>query len=135
MKNDNSLKKQAEYWLSSSVRNFDTAKSLLKLGHHDSCLFFCHLSLEKILKGLILIKIKKAPPYSHNLHRLSCVAGIELEELQIERIKTIESFNIAGRYDDIKFDFYKKCTKKYTEKWFEISKEIYLWLKNKYPKN
>jgi len=57
------------------------------------------------------------------------LANLQLDEQKIDYLIEITGFNIAGRYDDYKLGFYKKCDKSYTDKYFKISKEIYLWLK------
>jgi len=128
------LEKQIDYWKKSAERNWKTAQSLLKLKHYDFCLFVCHLTLEKLLKGLIVKRTNKAAPYTHYLEELAKLAKLNLIKEQIDRLKIITNFNIAGRYDDVKFAFYKKCTKEYTKKYFDISKELYLWLKKQYQK-
>lgn len=47
-------------------------------------------------------------------------------------LRVITTFNIAGRYEDEKYAFYKKCTKKFTLKYFENTKKLYLWLKKQF---
>lgn len=130
----NRINIQINYWEESAERNWKTAQSLFKSKHYDACLFFCHLALEKLLKALVIEQIKEAAPYTHDLERLMKLAKLKLTKEQIINLKTISEFNISGRYDDIKFAFYKKCTKKYTEKYFNISKGLYLCLKKQYLK-
>ncbi len=36
---------------------------------------------------------------------------------------------LKARYPDIKFSFFKKCTKVFTEDYFQKIKEFYQWLK------
>ncbi len=128
------IEKQIDYWKKSSERNWKSARGLLKLKHYDACLFFCHLALEKILKGLVVKTAKESAPYIHDLENLALVAKIPISKEQKDDLKTITRFNIGGRYDDVKFKFYKQCTREYTEKYFNISKELYLWLKKQYRK-
>ena len=128
------LKEQIKYWHDSSLKNFEAAKSLYKLKHYDSCLFFCHLSLEKIIKGLVVINIKESAPYMHDLVRLTVIAEIEITKEQKDYLEVITGFNMAGRYNEYKLQFYKQCTKEYTQEWLAISKKLLLWLKEKYPK-
>lgn len=130
----NNLSKQLNYWLESAERNFETAQSLFNLKHYDACLFFCHLSIEKILKGLIVKRIKRTPAYTHDLERLALFAKIPLTDTQSKHLKEITGFNIAGRYDDVKLSFYKKCTKQYAGEYLLISQNLYLWLKKQYQK-
>jgi HEPN domain-containing protein len=95
--------------------------------------FFCHLSLEKLLKKLVVIKTKTHAPFTHELDLLAEKTEINLTQEQIKELKIINTFNIRARYDDIKFSFYKKCTKFYTEKYFNIFLKLYVWLKKQYP--
>ena len=97
------LQKQIQYWKDSSRRDWKTAEALFfKAKRYDACLFFCHLSLEKILKWLVVIKIKKSAPYTHDLAKLANLAGLKLTKDQLDNLKIINSFNISGRYDDAK---------------------------------
>ncbi len=129
------LKTQIDYWKKSAQRDLDTAQVLFKNKRYDSCLFFCHLSLEKLLKGLVVKQTKKAVPYIHHLEKLTILAELTLTEEQIKNLRVITDFNIAGRYDKFKFAFYEKCTKEYTEKYFDITKKLFPWLEKKYQKN
>ena len=127
-------KRIVDYWQTGAKSNYKTAEFLYEGKRYSDSLFFCHLMLEKILKGLVVKQIKTHAPYIHQLVDLAKLAKLELTEEQIENLTEITEFNIAGRYDAYKFAFYKKCTKQYTEKYFEISKELYLWLKKQYQK-
>ena len=131
----NQISEQINYWKKSAERNWKTALSLFKTKHYDACLFFCHLTIEKLLKGLIVEQTKKPASYTHYLEELATkLIKLNLTKEQINNLKIITNFNIAGRYDDAKFAFYKKCTKKYTEKYLKICEELYLCLKKQYLK-
>lgn len=128
------MNKQIDYWKKSSKRNLETAQSLLKLKHYDACLFFCHLALEKMLKSLVVEQTGEPAPYTHDLENLAIIAKFSASREQIENLKTITRFNIGSRYDDFKFAFYKQCTREYTEKYFNISKKLYLCIEKQYQK-
>ncbi|MDA2921737.1 HEPN domain-containing protein [Patescibacteria group bacterium AH-259-L07] len=128
------LKSQVEYWRNSAQRNWKTALSLFDLKHYDSCLFFCHLTLEKALKALVVQQINKPAPYIHDLAKLSEIAQLETSEDQTQNLRTITGFNMAARYDDVKLSFYKRCTREYTQKYLEITRKLYSWLKKQYLK-
>ncbi|MFC1613218.1 HEPN domain-containing protein [Patescibacteria group bacterium] len=68
------LKEQINYWKKSAERNWDTTLSLYKTKHYDSCLFFCHLTLEKLLKGLVVRQTNKTAPFIHDLEKLANTA-------------------------------------------------------------
>lgn len=119
------FQKLVKYWQESAEQDYATAEFLLKGKRYSASLFFCHLMIEKILKALVVKKIKKHSPFTHKLVDLAKMADIKLTNKQIDDLTTITAFNIAGRYDEIKFSFYKKCTKEYSDKYFKISKNLY----------
>lgn len=129
------IKQQIKYWKTSADRNWKTALGLFELKHYDSCLFFCHLTIEKTLKGLVVQKTKKLAPYIHHLEKLAELAELEITDEQRKNLRVITRFNISGRYDDVKYNFYKIADKLYAEKYLKISKELILWLKKQYQKN
>lgn len=50
------LDKQIKYWKESSKHDWAMVELLFKHKRYDYCLFFCHLSLEKLLKSMIVEK-------------------------------------------------------------------------------
>lgn len=128
------MNKQIDYWKKSADNNWQTALDLLKTKHYDACLFFCHLTLEKILKGLVVQCTDKPAPYIHDLANLAATANLMLLKEQVDQLRIITTFNISGRYDDEKFNFYKSINKEYAEKYLNITNELQLWLKKQYQK-
>ena len=122
------------FWLNSAERDWKTARGLFDLKRYDSCLFFCHLALEKILKGLVAQNTKEPVPHIHDLAKLASIAKLKLTEEQIQQLRVITTFNISARYDDIKLAFYKKCTGSFTNKHYGIAKKLFIWLKKQYQK-
>ena len=123
-----------EFWQKSSDNDWKTANGLFGLKRYDSCLFFCHLTLEKALKSLVVQNTKQNSPFIHDLAKLSELTKIKFSEIQIENLKTITTFNIAARYDNEKLNFYKKCNIDFTKKYLIKTKKLYLWLKKYYQK-
>lgn len=128
------IKSQINYWMKSAKRNLATAEDLFKSKHRDSCLFFCHLALEKLIKSVIVKNTKKFAPYIHDLAKLAALAELALDEKQVKNLRTITTFNIAARYDDVKLAFYKKCTPAFTKKYLSITKDLFKCIKKESPK-
>lgn len=128
------LKKQIEFWEKSGQEDWETANFLFAGKRYAPCLFFCQLSLEKLLKGLVIINTGDSAPYTHDLERLAVLSGINVSEKQTNSFKIITRFNIASRYDDRKLSFHKIADKKFTEKYLIITKKLFIWLKNQYLK-
>jgi len=56
-----------EEWYFQSDYDLETAFDMLKSGRTVYCIFMCHLSLEKALKGLLIKKTGEFPTRSHSL--------------------------------------------------------------------
>jgi HEPN domain-containing protein len=56
-----------EYWVKSSRRDWKVANHLFEKGDCAYALFFGHLTIEKLLKGIFVEKFDEVPPYTHRL--------------------------------------------------------------------
>lgn len=120
-----------EFWLKGSEDAFDTAQKLFEVKKYNHCLFFLHLSLEKLLKALVVKNTNEVSPPIHDLVRLAEKTGVETtEEIKIQLVE-ISTFNVAARYDDYKYKFYKKATKEYTDMWIKTGETLITFFKNK----
>lgn len=123
-----------EYWIKSSEEDYKSAEGLLSLGRYVHSLFFCHLTVEKILKAIVVKNTGEQAPYEHNLYVLSRLTSIEFSKEQLDLLDETNTFNIKGRYDDYKFKFYTKATKEYSEEYFKKTTDLYIWLKKQITK-
>lgn len=122
------IKKLQKYWLAGYKDALLTAEKLYETRRYHHALFFGHLTLEKLLKAVVVKKRKSHATPTHDLRILIKEAEIDLPQDYLEDIKSINTFNIRARYDDIQLKFYKLATEKYTGIWFSKIKEICLWL-------
>lgn len=76
------LIKHIEYWKRGADSDLDTAELLINGKKYLEGLFFCHLTIEKILKALIVKNTGNIAPKSHNLNYLSDLAAIKLTDDQ-----------------------------------------------------
>ncbi len=117
------------YWVTEAEEALTVADHLLEKGDYSYALFFGHLAVEKLLKGLHVIRQKEHAPPIHNLQRLARLAGLTLDESKTDTLILISSFNIEARYPDMKRSFRKKCTEEYTLEQMGNIREIFKWLK------
>lgn len=69
------------------------------------------------------------------MEKLAILTGFKLSKEDVDTLNEISSFNIAGRYGDEKFEFYKKFDKKdIAKKYLNLTKELTLWLKKESQK-
>jgi len=120
-----------QYWLESAAHDWDTAENLFSSGKYDWCLFIGHLVLEKILKAIFVQDNKnQLPPKTHNLIKLAENTHLSLTEDQKLLLDQINDFNLDVRYPQFKNEFYKKCSKPFTEQYFKQIEDISKWLKS-----
>jgi len=124
---------KSKYWLQSAEYDWKIANHLFENGDFPYCLFFGHLTIEKILKAVFAGKYDEPPPRSHRLTYLAEKVGLELPPEKVEKLEIITDFNLEARYPDEKFSFYKKCTRKFTEKHLKNIEEIKEWLAHQIP--
>ncbi|MFH1662285.1 MAG: HEPN domain-containing protein [Candidatus Falkowbacteria bacterium] len=133
--NNNNIKNIIDYWIKTSEHDYKTMVGLFKLKRYSSSLFFGHIILEKILKGLVVKETKKEAPYIHNLTKLAELAKCDLSEKEMDLLDAVNKFNIRCRYPEYKLQFYKMCTKEYTKNYLDeiikLYKKLCLKLKQK----
>lgn len=117
-----------QFWKESSDGDLKVSKTLFETKNYSYSLFFLHLSVEKLLKGLIVQNTENPAPYEHNLIRLAEYTGIVFSETQLDLLSDVTTFNIKGRYDDYKNQFYKIATQEYASKYIQETEELILWL-------
>ena len=117
------------YWVTEAEEALTVANHLLERGDYSYALFFGHLAIEKILKGLYVERKQEHAPPIHNLQRLARLAGLNLDESKRDTLILISSFNIEARYPDINRSFRKRCTEEYTRVQMRSIKETFKWLK------
>lgn len=118
-------KKLVKYWQETAAYDYDTMKSLVKSKRYASSLFFGHIVLEKIFKGLVVKNTKKHAPYTHDLVQLYKLAGMELNNSTKDLLYEVNKFNMKARYPEWKSQFYKYCTKEYAERYLDEINKLY----------
>lgn len=113
-----------KFWQESSDDAWVTAKSLLESKRFDHALFFCHLTLEKLLKAKYVEKFDKHSPPVHGLSWLAKEAEINLSEDEQKSMEEITTFNIAGRYGDYKKYVYKIADEETAKKWIKATENL-----------
>lgn len=119
---------KVNYWIVSAENDWKVAGHLFEKSDYPYALFFGHLTVEKLLKALIVNTTEETPPYKHRLILLADKAGLSLSQEQSELLEIITDFNTEARYPDEKFSFFKKCTQEYTEEHLRKIGEMREWL-------
>lgn len=117
-----------KYWIDAAEVDFKAMNNLFKSKDYVWSLFLGHLVIEKLLKAIAVNNDVENIPKIHDLNKISRKAKLEIDDKLADILDVITSFNIEARYPDYKKEFYKKCTKKFTEKYKDKITEIRLWL-------
>lgn len=120
------------YWQTTANEALASAEALVKAKHFDHALFFCHLALEKLLKGLVWKRTDTPPLPIHDLVKLTKQAKLTTSAKQQEQFKEITTWNIEARYDTYKRDFYRKATQSFAVGWLAAAKELFIWIQKQY---
>ncbi len=125
------VEKVVNHWQVTSLEDYNTMIDLYNSKTYHWSLFVGHISTEKLLKAYyVRVKKKHAPPI-HNLYRLAEISEIEITDEYADWLDTITSFNISARYDDFKREFFKQCTREYTDLWIGKIKLLRAWISQK----
>ena len=125
MENEN----RHEEWYFQSDYDLETAVDMLKSGRAVYCIFMCHLSLEKALKGLLIKKKGEFPSKSHSLIYFVDKIELELSESQFEFLFMLNNISVPTRYPEDLRKLFLAYTKERTESILQQTKEMQLWIK------
>jgi len=119
------IQRNVQYWLKTSEHDYKTMQGLFKIKRYADSLFYGHIVLEKILKAQVVKTTRQEAPRTHNLAVLAKMSGIDFTKADLEFLATVNRFNMRARYPDIKLNFYKLSTAKYTKDKLDKIKKFY----------
>ncbi len=124
------INEKINYW--SDLANYDlkTARIMLETKRYLYVGFMCHQVIEKVLKAYYWYKLKKEPPYTHNLITLATQSGLseKLKQEQIDHINLLLPLNIQARYPKDKTELSKTLNKKRCKIIFDNTADLYKWI-------
>src|SRR5512133_3293935 len=122
-------KDKHEEWYFQSDYDLETAVDMFKSGRNVYCIFMCHLSLEKALKGLLIKKTGEFPSKSHSLIYFVDKLELQLNDLHFEFLFMLNKISVPTRYPDDLRKLFGAYTKERTESILNQTKEIQPWIK------
>jgi HEPN domain-containing protein len=122
--------KQISYWKEVAADDWRVANKLLAGKETLSALFFAHLTIEKVLKAHVCRQTQDYAPMIHNLLSLAQRASITLSSEQAKLLAELTTYNIRGRYPDMRGGHIEKPTLQYARLLLKQTKEMYEWLKS-----
>jgi HEPN domain-containing protein len=123
--------KTVSYWFKGAKYDLSVANAMLKSKKYPYSLFMGHLTLEKLLKALVVKYTEAHAPLSHSLPFLAERSGVEIPEEILIKLREFMEFHLEARYPDETKAFYKKCTSTYTAQKLREMKEVIKWIKSR----
>lgn len=123
------LNDKYEEWYFQSDYDLETAEDMLTTGRNVYCIFMCHLSLEKALKGLYIKRTGQFPAKTHNLVYFTDKLNIIFSEAQLDFISVLNSVSIPTRYPEDIRKLFSVYLKERAQSILSQTKEIQLWIR------
>jgi HEPN domain-containing protein len=118
-----------EEWFFQSDYDMETAIDMFKAGRFIYCIFMCHLSLEKALKGLLIKRTGKFPSKSHSLIYFVEKTGLQMSDSRYEFLFTLNKISIPTRYPEDLRKLFTTYTKEKTEEILNLARDTQTWIK------
>ena len=125
MGNDN----RHEEWYFQSDYDLETAFDMFKSGRYVYSIFMCHLSLEKVLKGLLVKTKGEYPSKSHSLIYFVEKLELKMEDSTYEFLFMLNKISVPTRYPEDLRKLVAAYSKERTDNILNRTKEIQLWIK------
>ncbi|MCL5056162.1 MAG: HEPN domain-containing protein [Firmicutes bacterium] len=128
------MNKITEEWRKQADYDIETAEIMFNVGRYSYAVFMCHLSVEKLLKGLYVEKQKEIPPKIHNL--LYFVEKLQLSppNYLLDFIAGLNKISVPTRYPDNLEKILRDFNRNRVEEILQKGKELILWIKSQYQK-
>jgi len=89
-----------EEWFFQSDYDLETANYMLQSGRNVYCIFMCHLSLEKALKGLFVKRQNQFPPKIHSLMYFVKQLSLKPEETHLDFLFRLSGMDEFSRFNN-----------------------------------
>ena len=116
-------------WYFQSDYDLETAVDMFKSGRNVYCIFMCHLSLEKALKGLLIKRTEEFPSKTHSLIYFADKLGLDMSDSNYEFLFMLNKISVPTRYPEDLRKLFLTYSKERTESILNQTKEVQLWIK------
>lgn len=118
-----------EEWIFQAEYDYESAAVMFKSKRYVYCVFMCHLSLEKSLKGLFVKRKNTFPAKTHSLVFFIEKLELELPDEYLKFIFKLNDVSIPTRYPEDLRKLIRAYTKIQTQEILTKTKKILQWIK------
>ncbi len=120
------------HWKSTAEEDWLAAQDLFRSKRFLQCLFFAHLTIEKLSKAhWIQDNVGDHPPRIHDILRLWQATTLAPTPAQEGVGSTLNTFQMDGRYPDYQRIAYQRATETFTRALLQDTDDLRLWLLSK----
>jgi HEPN domain-containing protein len=124
-----------EDWLLQADYDLETAEAMFKSERYIYVVFFCHLAIEKGLKGIYQKRVNETPPKIHNLVYFTEKLDLSAPQDTKEFIAALSDESIPTRYPTDFKKIYKEFTAVRAQVSIEKSKGVLEWIKKEFARS
>lgn len=125
--------RDAEYWVKIARYDLKTAEAMLKTGRYMYVLFMCQQTLEKLLKGLYVIRKKQFPPRIHNLLRLGELTNLKWDETIGPVIEELNRYYLESRYPYEVSQLGRQVDRRKALEMLNQTRRLWRWIRREFP--
>ena len=118
-----------EEWFFQSDYDLETAYQMLLSGRNIYCIFMCHLSLEKALKGLYIKRSYGFPPKLHDLIYFIDSMSLSPDNTHQNFLMWLNRMGIITRYPEDLQSMINLFSPEQTSNIYKQAKTIQQWIK------
>lgn len=123
------MQPETEAWVEDADYDLQSARVMLDNGRYFFVVFMCHLTIEKLLKSVIVERQGIVPPKIHNLFGLIARAGLTIPVEGRPLINELDNMSVVTRYPDGRRAIASTLTNESTAALYERTVEFAQWLK------
>jgi len=122
------------YWMNAAEQNWQEVGSMFTAGTYVPCLFWAHLTIEKLAKALwVQDNPSDTPPFTHNIARLLADTSLVLTLGQATFVQQLNTFQLEGRYESYTANLRQQATKAFTQTVLQDVTDLRQCLLNQLP--
>jgi HEPN domain-containing protein len=124
------MKPETKTWVADAEYDLQSARVMLDSGRYFFVVFMCHLTIEKLLKSVIVERQGIVPPKIHNLLGLVVRAGLTIPAERRPLINELDNMSVVTRYPDGRQAIASTLTAEKTTSLYTRTVEFAQWLKH-----
>lgn len=105
-----------DHWITGAADNWQEVGTMFTAGAYVPCLFWAHLTIEKLAKALwVKENASDIPPFTHNIARLLSDTSLVLTPAQARFVQQLNTFQLEGRYESYTTNLRQLATPAFTQ--------------------